>query len=102
MMAGFDHANTTSSPEDDVGAGRRSRIGLVLFAVYFLFYAAFMGLSAFFPATMRSTPFGGVTLAVSYGFGLIVAALALALLYAWLCRVVSASGAATPLEKGRP
>src|SRR5690349_15545605 len=94
MMAGFDHGSVSPPPpEDSLGAERRARIGLGLFAVYFLFYAGFMALSAFAPATMRSTPFGGVTLAVSYGFALIIAALALALLYAWLCRPGAGGGA---------
>lgn len=84
-MAGLDHTTFDARPEDDIGAERRARWGLVLFFLYLALYGGFMGLSAFAPATMRSTPFGGVTLAVSYGFGLIVAALALALLYAWLC-----------------
>jgi uncharacterized membrane protein (DUF485 family) len=35
---------------------------------------------------MEITPLWGVNLAILYGFGLIVAALALALIYAWLCR----------------
>lgn len=85
-MAGLDHVSFAARPEDDIGADRRARWGLALFFLYLALYGGFMGLSAFAPATMRSTPFGGVTLAVSYGFGLIVAALALALLYGWLCR----------------
>ena len=91
-MAGFDHGSVSPpSAEDNRGADRRARIGLVLFTVYFLFYAGFMGLSAFAPATMRSTPVGGMTLAVTYGFGLILAALGLSLLYSWLCRPSAAA-----------
>ena len=45
-----------------------------------------MGLSAFEPQLMSKTPFGGVNLAIIYGFGLIVAALVLALIYVRLCR----------------
>ncbi len=89
-MAGFDHGSVFESrAEDDVGSERRARVGLVLFALYCLLYGAFMALSAFFPAIMRSTPFAGLTLAVTYGFGLILAALFLALLYGWLCRAVA-------------
>jgi hypothetical protein len=40
---------------------------------------------------MASAPFGGANLAVLSGFGLIGAALALALLYWWLCRDVRAA-----------
>ena len=46
----------------------------------------FMALSAFRPAAMAGTPFGGPNLAVLYGFGLIVLALLLALVYMKVCR----------------
>lgn len=87
-MAGFEHGGAyQATAEETQGAERRARWGLVLFALYFALYAGFMGLSAFAPQLMRSTPVGSVTLAVSYGFGLIVAALFLALVYGWVCRV---------------
>ena len=63
---------------------RASRVGLVLFAVYLVLYGGFVLLNAFAPATMEWTPVAGVNLAILYGFGLIVAAFALALLYGWL------------------
>jgi uncharacterized membrane protein (DUF485 family) len=65
---------------------RNARHGLMLFAIYFVFYAGFVLLAAFSPATMERTPLAGVNLAIWYGFGLIVVALALALIYGWLCR----------------
>jgi len=65
---------------------RNARIGLVLFAVYVVLYGGFVLLNAFAPETMERLPFAGVNLAIWYGFGLIVAALVLALLYGWLCR----------------
>ncbi len=63
-----------------------SRIGLVLFALYLLLYGGFVFLSAFSPETMERTPLAGVNLAILYGFGLIIVALMLALLYGWLCK----------------
>ena len=49
---------------------------------------------------MASAPFGGANLAVLSGFGLIGAALALALLYWWLCRDGRAeAGAVSPPAK---
>lgn len=66
---------------------RNARFGLVLFFVYLMLYGGFVLLAAFSPATMQRTPLAGVNLAVWYGFGLIVAAIVLALLYGWLCRV---------------
>lgn len=67
-------------------ASRNARIGLILFCVYCLFYAGFVGLNAFSPATMESTPVAGVNLAILYGFALIVVAFVLALLYGLLCK----------------
>ncbi|HZN66348.1 MAG TPA: DUF485 domain-containing protein [Tepidisphaeraceae bacterium] len=65
---------------------RNARVGLWLFGVYLLLYGGFMALNAFFPQRMAAAPFGGVNLAVLYGFLLIVAAFALALLYMFLVR----------------
>lgn len=67
-------------------ASRNARIGLALFAIYLAFYGGFVGLNAFSPATMESTPIAGVNLAILYGFALIVAAFVLALLYGAMCR----------------
>lgn len=85
-MAGFDHGPATlSEPDDPVVSARNARYGLILFAVYFSFYALFVVLNAFWPDVM-STTVAGVNLAVSYGLGLIAAAIVLALVYSWLCR----------------
>jgi uncharacterized membrane protein (DUF485 family) len=67
------------------GLSRQARFGLVLFVVYVLLYAAFVYLSAFRLDIMKHE-IAGVTLAVLYGFGLIVAAFVLALLYMLICR----------------
>jgi uncharacterized membrane protein (DUF485 family) len=66
---------------------RNTRLGLALFAVYLLFYGGFVLLAAFSPDSLAVLPFAGVNLAIWYGFGLIVAALILALVYGWACRV---------------
>ncbi len=71
---------------------RNARLGLALFAVYLLLYAGFMALNAFFPNVIRTLPFGGVNLAILYGFGLIAGAVVLALVYMVLCK-------APPVEK---
>lgn len=70
---------------------RNARIGLRLFAVYLFFYTGFVLLNAFRPETMRMTPIEGVNLAILYGFGLIVAAFLLAILYGFLCKSETAS-----------
>jgi uncharacterized membrane protein (DUF485 family) len=72
-------------------ASRNARNGLILFFVYLAFYAAFVLLAAFSPATMGRTPWAGVNLAIWYGFALIVVAFAIALVYGALCRKESPS-----------
>jgi uncharacterized membrane protein (DUF485 family) len=57
-----------------------------LFAVYLALYGGFVLLAAFAPEAMETTPFAGVNLAIWYGFGLIGAALVLALIYGWARR----------------
>jgi uncharacterized membrane protein (DUF485 family) len=75
-----DHENVREQEHPGLVA-RNTRIGLVLFAIYLALYAGFMGLSTFAPEVMRSTPFGGINLAILYGFGLIAAAMVLAIIY---------------------
>ena len=79
------HPQPDADDHPEISA-RNSRYGLWLFGLYLLLYGGFMGLSAFEPQLMSKTPFGGVNLAILYGFGLIVAALVLALIYMILCR----------------
>jgi uncharacterized membrane protein (DUF485 family) len=78
--------STEPSKQNQPGTTRAGRIGLVLFAVYVLFYAGFVGLSAFAPQIMSTRPLGGVNLAIDYGMGLIIGAFLLALLYMVLAR----------------
>jgi uncharacterized membrane protein (DUF485 family) len=65
---------------------RNSRIGLVLFAIYLALYGGFVALNAFQPTAMEITPWAGINLAILYGYGLIIAAVVLALIYGALCR----------------
>ena len=62
------------------------RWGMRFFVLYSLLYLGFMILNTFTPNIMEWSPFAGVNLAVWYGFGLIGSAIALALVYGWICR----------------
>jgi len=64
---------------------RNARLGLFLFGFYLLLYSGFVLLNAFSPETMETTPVAGINLAILYGFGLIVTAIVLSLLYGLLC-----------------
>lgn len=80
-----DHENVRED-EHPALIAHNTRLGLVLFAVYCALYAGFMGLSTFAPAVMKSQPFGGANLAIIYGFGLIAAAMILAIVYLFLAK----------------
>ena len=60
---------------------RANRVGVALFVVYLVLYGGFMAVNAFWPTAMEARPVAGINVAILYGFGLIVAAFALALLY---------------------
>ena len=64
-----------------------ARLGLQLFFAYLVLYVGFVVLNAFWPQIMEWRPWGGVNLALLYGFGLIVAALGLAFVYGILAKV---------------
>ena len=61
-----------------------SPIGLKLFLLYLAAYGVFVGLNAFWPDVMKTPAIAGVNLAIVYGFGLIIGAFVLAVLYAVL------------------
>lgn len=65
---------------------RNARIGLWLFGVYFAFYAGFVALNAFSPATMQLTPLPELNLATIYGFALIFVAFILSFFYGLICK----------------
>jgi uncharacterized membrane protein (DUF485 family) len=79
-------APVAKEQEDAAVVAHNTRMGVVLFVVYVVFYGGFMALSAFAPDTMSRPVLAGVNLAVVYGFSLIAAALLLALLYMKTCR----------------
>ena len=71
---------------------RNGRLGLALFGLYLLLYAGFVVLVAFGGDAMEATPVPGINVAVLYGFGLITAAIVLALLYGAAARPSAPEG----------
>jgi uncharacterized membrane protein (DUF485 family) len=69
----------------DNASGYKTRLGVVLFIVYALVYAGFVAISLYDVTIMETTVFSGLNLAVVYGFGLIVFALVMALVYSGFC-----------------
>ena len=62
-----------------------ARLGMKLFVIYLILYSGFVLINAFAPETMERTPFAGINLAILYGFGLIIGALILSLIYGFMC-----------------
>lgn len=86
-MGGMDFkAPETKEHESEESIQHNKLIGLSLFAVYVLFYASFMLISAFYPSVMASPSIGGLNLSIVYGFALILLAFILALVYMKLCK----------------
>jgi len=78
--------NINSEPDRPAISARNARYGLVLFFVYLLFYGSYVLANVFAGEQMERTPLAGVNVAILSGFGLILAAFVLALVYGWLCR----------------
>lgn len=60
---------------------KANKLGLWLFLVYLAIYGGFVWVAAFSGPTLAGKPFGGVNLAIVWGFGLIIVPLVLALAY---------------------
>lgn len=68
----------------DHAEGYKSRLGIFLFILYALIYAIFVALNVIWPKSMEVL-IGDQNLAVVYGFGLIIGALLLGVVYNHQC-----------------
>jgi uncharacterized membrane protein (DUF485 family) len=71
----------------DFASAYKTRLGAWLFLLYALIYAIFVAINVISPVSMEKTVIFGLNLAVVYGFGLILFALILALIYNHMCAV---------------
>jgi len=76
-------AEKDNSP--DYAESYKVKIGVWMFLLYLVFYVGFIAVNIISPALMEKNVFLGLNLAVSYGFGLIIFALILALIYNAAC-----------------
>ncbi len=80
-------SNPSVPPKADVPAiPGISPSGLILFLIYLIIYGVFVYLAAFNGAVISKRPFGGINLAIIYGFVLIISPLILAMIYLWTAR----------------
>lgn len=78
------HGPPAPQPHEDKAARYKARLGVWMFLLYGIVYAGFVVINTVDPSMMAEVVFGQ-TLAVVYGFGLIIFALLLALVYNNLC-----------------
>jgi len=69
----------------DPAQAYKSKLGVRMFLVYALIYVGFVAINIISPLSMEKIVFLGLNLAVVYGFGLIIFALVLALIYNYAC-----------------
>lgn len=71
--------------EVDHASEKKSKLGIQLFVLYSIVYAGFVILGVVDNALMGKIIFAGLNLAVVYGFGLIIFAIILGLIYNHIC-----------------
>jgi uncharacterized membrane protein (DUF485 family) len=70
---------------EDRAAAYKTRLGVQMFIFYAAFYVGFVAINLVAPGAMEAQVGWGLNLATAYGFGLIVLALVMALIYNALC-----------------
>lgn len=71
----------SDSTSESSSLARQARFGLWLFSIYFVAYAIFMGWAAFYPLSLGEQTSLGPNIAIVYGFGLILGAFVIAVIY---------------------
>jgi uncharacterized membrane protein (DUF485 family) len=80
-------ANNAGQPAaHDAHVSPNAELGMGMFVIYLLLYLGFMAIAVFNYELFGSVQVGPVNLAIVYGFGLIAAALVLALIYMFFCK----------------
>ena len=71
---------------EDLASGYKTKLGLLMFLGYGIVYAGFVAINSVWPSLL-AVRVGQLNIAIYYGFGLIVLALVMALIYNTLaCR----------------
>lgn len=78
------HVNSTTE-EKEMLTQQKSKLGVLLFFIYFICYAGFVALGVFNYELLATTVFAGLNLALVYGIGLIVFAVILGIIYNYYC-----------------
>lgn len=84
LLHGPNPGAETEPPENRAIQARNARLGLRLFAIYGIIYGLYVVVGAFLPGVMK-VGLAGVNVAVVWGFGLIVLAFVMAIVYGRFC-----------------
>lgn len=79
----MDHGPSTEWKVEKSGS-YKAKLGLVMFAIFTPIYLAFVVLSVVSPSLM-ATDVGSLNLSIVFGFGIIILAVVLAIVYNMLC-----------------
>ncbi len=71
--------------QKDNSASYKMSLGIRMFLIYAIVYGGFVAINLIKPALMKEQIIFGLNLAVVYGFGLIIFAVVLALIYNRMC-----------------
>jgi uncharacterized membrane protein (DUF485 family) len=80
----MDHGPAVELGEDH-SAGKKSKLGVWMFVIYSIVYGGFVAIGVLNYELMGKEVIGELNLSVVYGFGLIIFAIVLGLIYNALC-----------------
>ena len=72
----------------DHAAKRKTRLGIWMFICYTLVYGVFVAIGVVNYEAMSNIVFAKLNLAITYGFGLIILAIIMGLIYNWRCTLI--------------
>ena len=72
----------------DHASKQKSKLGIWLFFLYTIVYGIFVAIGVVNYEAMSNIVFAELNLAVTYGFGLIVLAIIMGLIYNWRCTLI--------------
>jgi uncharacterized membrane protein (DUF485 family) len=79
------HEPAPRTQGQDKASGPKARLGLWLFLAYCVVYAGFVAINTVAPEALEARGLFGTNMAVTYGFGLILLAIVMGLVYNALC-----------------
>lgn len=79
------HHHQPPEQEEDLASEKKAKLGIQFFFIYLILYAGFVAIGVLNYELLAYEIFRGLNLAIFYGFGLIVFAVLLGILYNFLC-----------------